>query len=301
MAAHNNLLDLMTQITNLEANISAIIMEFASKLSALTDLHLFLVLENRDGRKVCGSPHLIESYAKGGFQPLTTDLLIDAESKQQRSLGDVALGSSRMAQDTDHIVVLDGDETDARRLEPSPTDASIVVAEAVDVKPNLKRRPEMALNSRDSESTRRKRSRVDGVGFHHSEFVVSHLDHQLPVGEEGDGVRGGEEISCIIDEDHLRGVGDHSNGIVAGRRFQEHLFRSEDDDIYILDFAELNLPEMKMDFLKNVENPLSLFEKGTVEVSKLMVHCLSNFFLYILHLRVAILSLPFTHLSSFLS
>ena len=50
------------------------------------------------------------------------------------------------------------------------------------------------------ENILRKRSRVDGVGFHHSEFVVSHLDHQLPVGEEGDGVRGGEEISCIIDK-----------------------------------------------------------------------------------------------------
>jgi len=106
MAAHNNLLDLMTQITNLESNISAIIMEFASKLSALTDLHLFLVLENRDGRKVCGSPHLIESYAKGGFRPLRTDLLVDTESKQQRSFEEVAaFGSSRVAQDTDHIVV----------------------------------------------------------------------------------------------------------------------------------------------------------------------------------------------------
>ena len=52
MAAHNNLVDLMTQITNLESNISSIIMEFASKLSSLTDLHLFLVLENRERRKV---------------------------------------------------------------------------------------------------------------------------------------------------------------------------------------------------------------------------------------------------------
>ena len=264
MAAHNNLLDLMTQITNLESNISAIIMEFASKLSALTDLHLFLVLENRDGRKVCGSPHLIESYAKGGFRPLRTDLLVDIESKQQRSIEDLAaFGSSRVAQDTDHIVVLDGDS--------SPSDAAIVVAEPVDVKPNLKRRSGGVWASRDSEASRRKRSRSDGVGFHHSEFVVSHLEHQLPVGADGDGVGGrgvGGDMSCIIDEDQLHGEGDHSNGVVGVRRFQEHLFRPEEEDIYILDFAELNLPEMKMDFLKNVENPLSLFEKGTVEVSR---------------------------------
>ena len=41
-SAHGNLLDLMTQITNLESNISGIIMELASKLSSLTDLHFFL-------------------------------------------------------------------------------------------------------------------------------------------------------------------------------------------------------------------------------------------------------------------
>ena len=271
MAAHNNLLDLMTQITNLESNISAIIMEFASKLSSLTDLHLFLALENREGRKVCGSPHLIESYAKGGFRPLRTDLLVDVESKQQRSLDDAVIrgDNSCVGADTNHIVVIDGDEPETR-THHSPhhngMSASVILAEPVDVKPNLKR-----VMSRDLDSPRRKRSRGEASSLHRSEFVVSHLDHQMSasedVGAEGalGGVGGGE--MCIPDEDHLHGEGDPNQVVVVGtRRFQEHLFRAEDEDIFMLDFAELNLPEMKMDFLKNVENPLSLFEKGSVEV-----------------------------------
>ena len=87
MSAHNNLLDLMSQLTNLEANISTIIMEFATKLSSLTDLHMLLVLENRDGRKLCGSMDLIDAYAKGGFRPSNSDQVFDVHSNTHQAWG----------------------------------------------------------------------------------------------------------------------------------------------------------------------------------------------------------------------
>ena len=78
MAGHSNRRK-TSQNMDLESNISSIIMEFASKLSSLTDLHLFLMLENRERRKVCGSARLTDSYAKGGLRPLRNDVLVDVD------------------------------------------------------------------------------------------------------------------------------------------------------------------------------------------------------------------------------
>ena len=247
----------MSQITNLESNISTIIMEFATKLASLTDLHMLLVLENRDGRKLCGSPHLIDAYAKGSFRSSNADQLVDVESKTHRNLHSVVDPINNPNQ----LVVLE-DDAEVTNFDPyinslvNSTEPT-VLTEPVDVKPNLKRRfgtSAVGFSTASFRSSSRKRPRggggdiaSDGNG---SAFAINHLND----------ASGGIEMVCIPDDDQ---TDDQTSG---SRRFQEHLFRPDDEEEVLLDFAELNLPQMKIDFLQNVENPLSLFEKGSVEV-----------------------------------
>ena len=128
-------------------------MEFASKLSSLTELHLFLMLENRGRREVCGSTRLTDSYAKGGLRPCRNDVLVDVESQRQCGLNTVVDdgGDDRAA------VVLDDDDDFESDHFVNPLAKLACVFETEDVKPNLKRRS-LALMRESGTTSPTKRS-----------------------------------------------------------------------------------------------------------------------------------------------
>ena len=67
MASANNLLGLVNQLQNLEVSFSKILMETAMKLSALTDLNVFVLVETQDGRRFSGKRHLCDAYVDGSL------------------------------------------------------------------------------------------------------------------------------------------------------------------------------------------------------------------------------------------
>ena len=67
MASATNLLGLVNQLQNLEVSFSKILMETAMKLSALTDLNVFVLVETQDGRRFSGKRHLCDAYIDGSL------------------------------------------------------------------------------------------------------------------------------------------------------------------------------------------------------------------------------------------
>merc|ERR1712212_1093086 len=80
MSSHN-ILQLMTHLNDFEITINNVICEFATRLSALIDANFFLILENRDGRKLCGSTGLVDQYVRGTLRPLDTDQIATFDPK----------------------------------------------------------------------------------------------------------------------------------------------------------------------------------------------------------------------------
>jgi len=76
MAAASNLIGLVNQLQNLEASFTAILLEAALKLSALTETNVFVLVETSELRKFGGSPHLCESYASSRLNPLGNDVQV---------------------------------------------------------------------------------------------------------------------------------------------------------------------------------------------------------------------------------
>ena len=67
MASATNLLGLVTQLQNLEVSFSKILMETAMKLSALTDLNVFVLIETQEGRRFAGKRHLCDAFVDGSL------------------------------------------------------------------------------------------------------------------------------------------------------------------------------------------------------------------------------------------
>ena len=80
MSSHN-ILQLMTHLNDFEITINNVICEFATRLSALIDANFFLILENRDGRKLCGSPALVDDYVRGTLSTRDSDQIASYDSK----------------------------------------------------------------------------------------------------------------------------------------------------------------------------------------------------------------------------
>ena len=68
----------------MEQKLTDILMEAAMKISSLTDSSVFILVENREGRrKFSGQPHLRDAYRKSRLVPTSSDVecLVDVDSK----------------------------------------------------------------------------------------------------------------------------------------------------------------------------------------------------------------------------
>jgi hypothetical protein len=74
MSSSLGLLDLANHLHNLESSFGKILIEAAVKLSQLTDINLFILMETPEGRKFSGKRHLCESYIEGRLHPIGNDV-----------------------------------------------------------------------------------------------------------------------------------------------------------------------------------------------------------------------------------
>ena len=76
MASHS-LLDLVCQLQNFETKISEIVMEMATKLCALNDTKLFVLLSTSMGRKVVGAPELCNQFFRQQLHADGTEVYLE--------------------------------------------------------------------------------------------------------------------------------------------------------------------------------------------------------------------------------
>ena len=79
MDSSQSLVGLINQLQKMEDSMSSIILEFASKMAALTDVAIFVLIENQEGRKFAGKHHLTESYLNGNMKAIGNDLELEFE------------------------------------------------------------------------------------------------------------------------------------------------------------------------------------------------------------------------------
>ena len=82
MASSLNLLDLVNHLHNLESSVGRILIEAAVKLSQLTDLNLFVIVESQDGRKFAGTRDLCDAYVASALNPCGNDVHINVLDNQ---------------------------------------------------------------------------------------------------------------------------------------------------------------------------------------------------------------------------
>lgn len=76
MSSSLSLLDLVNHLHKLESSVGQILIEAAVKLSQLTDLNLFLIVESQEGRKFAGTAHLCDAYLNSALNPVGNDVRV---------------------------------------------------------------------------------------------------------------------------------------------------------------------------------------------------------------------------------
>jgi hypothetical protein len=87
MDSNQSLVGLINQLQKMEDSMSSLILEFASKMAALTDVSIFVLIENQEGRKFAGKRHLTESYLSGNMKVIGNDLELEFEKTSMAKVG----------------------------------------------------------------------------------------------------------------------------------------------------------------------------------------------------------------------
>ena len=75
-----NLLPLLEQLQLMENSLTNFMFETILKLRSLTDSKVFLLLENSERRRYCGSPELVDVFEQRGLNGLSTDVRVDLDT-----------------------------------------------------------------------------------------------------------------------------------------------------------------------------------------------------------------------------
>jgi len=75
-----NLLPLLEQLQLMENSLTNFMFETILKLRSLTDSKVFLLLENSERRRYCGSPELVDVFEQRGLNGHSTDVRVDLDT-----------------------------------------------------------------------------------------------------------------------------------------------------------------------------------------------------------------------------
>jgi len=276
MSSHN-ILQLMTHLNDFEITINNVICDFTTRLSALIDANFFLILENRDGRKLCGSPALVDDYARGSLRSQESDQIASYDSKppNNRFVHLAANGNVDDFLPNDDVVAdpvpsaynaLDlSCEIEEANIEEEEEEVEAEEEERRDLKPRRrnKRKPSEMLAEPD-EMTQPKKSRMTYDEFGNIE------DDICIVEDEGDP----EYISDDpIDPSQPREAlsADGTSGTPLARtrgRSMENMIAMDPHlsvEAFEVDVSSLNLPANKIQVLQSLEDPAAIFQKDSVE------------------------------------
>lgn len=252
--ASQNILQLMTHLNDFEITINNVICEFATRLSTLIDANFFLILENRDGRKLCGSANLVDEYVKGSLRPFDTDQLGTFESKTSNNfvnLGAVSDVNSSSKVSFDALDLSCEFAEDEMKPPPTPQQPRLK---------RLKRKSTEAAAASEASKGATKKSRMTYDEFGNIEDDICIVDDDIA------------EDDMEENLDHAGARHDQlndGNGVSRARgRSMENVLAMDPllmMEAFEVDVASLKLPFNKIQVLQSLEDPTAIFQKDSVE------------------------------------
>ena len=258
MASHN-ILQLMTHLNDFEITINNVICDFTTRLSALIDANFFLILENRDGRKLCGSPSLIDDYVRGALTRQDSDQIADYDAKPP--VNRFVQLSAATNGDDDFAAHDNAGPAAFNALDLSCEIEEAAIEEEREVTPRKrnKRKPNGVAAREDEEEAAPKKSRMTYDEFGNIEDDICIVeDDDDPEYVADDAVDFSQQTGDDGASPQARTRGRSMENVIAN----DPLLSSDDFEV---DVSTLKLPFNKIQVLQSLEDPAAIFQKESVE------------------------------------
>jgi len=248
-----NIMQLMTHLNDFEVTITHVVFEMATRLAALFDANFFLMFENRDGRKLCGSTSLIDEYVQGSLRALDTDQIAAFEARPTLDGKFVHLLS--------HGPIDCGTENNGHVLPQQPFDPLDLSCE-MEEETNA-RRPRQKRKSKDDihAETLKKRLRTD-------------YDDVIIEDARNENQHGLVQITHVDSDENDSRISEIDGSLLPmplAPYEPRHIHHPRTDvdpcplPSFELDLMNLNLPFNKIEMLQTIVDPSLLFVKDGVE------------------------------------